>query len=88
MKTIGLLPTCADLDLKERVKIFLHQHHVPSLRHVAISVDNGVVRLHGRVRSFYEKQLCLSCCKHVAGVIKVVDDIRVEKRLTTLSGSR
>ena len=70
----------SDLDLQERVRIFLNQRSVPSLRHVSVTSDNGTVRLRGRVRTFYEKQLCLSCCKHVAGVVKVVDEIGVERK--------
>ena len=78
MKTINTEVTPSDTDLEKRLRIFLDQRNLPSLRRVRVSADNGVIRLRGRVRSFHEKQLCLSCCRHVAGVVGVVDQIIVE----------
>ena len=70
--------TCdTDLDLKRRILNFLHQRHVPSLRSIHVDVDQGVVTMRGRVDSFYHKQLCLNCCQRVAGVVQVIDQIRV-----------
>lgn len=87
MKTTYSPSTVSDLELEERVRIFLNQRNVPSLRHVSVSAENGTVRLRGRVRTYYEKQLCVSCCKHVAGVMKIVDETRVERKATALSRS-
>jgi osmotically-inducible protein OsmY len=72
----------ADADLEKRTRIFLAQKNVSAFRRIAVSVSEGTVRLRGRVRSFYEKQLCLNCCQHVAGVIRVIDEIDVEERAT------
>lgn len=66
-----------DCDLKQRVEFFLQQKGVSSLPKLRIEVENGQVTLLGTVRTFYERQLCL-CCQHVAGVIRVVDELKVE----------
>ncbi len=66
-----------DLDLVRRVQIFLHSKQVRSLRGVSVRADRGTVVLRGEVNSFYEKQLCISCAKRVAGVLELVDEIQV-----------
>ena len=66
-----------DDDLKTRVVNFLAQRQVSLLHGVAVEVKDGLVTLRGNVRSFYEKQLCLNCARHVAGVIRLVDRIQV-----------
>ena len=66
-----------DADLKRRVESFLFERNRKALRTVDVDVVQGSVILHGRVNSFYEKQLCLSCCQRVAGVLKLVDEIEV-----------
>ena len=68
---------CASEDLKRRVTSFLAQQGVSSVHHLNIEVNGGTVTLHGRVSSFYERQLCISCCRHVAGVVTFVDDLTV-----------
>lgn len=66
-----------NLDLARRVENFLHSKQVRSLRGVSVYADRGTVVLRGRVGSFYEKQLCLSCTRRVAGVLELVDEILV-----------
>lgn len=67
----------ADRDLQRRVVSFLHDRHVPGLRHLDVEVQDGTVVLRGRVNSFYEKQLCQNCCRRVAGVLRLVDEVTV-----------
>jgi osmotically-inducible protein OsmY len=64
-------------ELARRVKIFLSSRHQPSFRHLHIEANSGTVTVRGRVNSFYEKQLTYQCCRHVAGVFKIVDEIDV-----------
>ena len=66
-----------DLDLARRVENYLHSKQMRSLRGVAVEADQGRVVLRGDVGSFYEKQLCLNCTRRVAGVLDLVDEIRV-----------
>lgn len=71
------LSESADRDLERRVVSFLNERHVPGLRHLEVEAHNGTVVLRGRVRSFYEKQLCQAVCRRVAGVVRYVDAIDV-----------
>ncbi len=66
-----------DSDLKRRVELFLQQKGVASLPKLNIEVEGGQVMLQGTVGSFYERQLCL-CCQRIAGVSRVVDELKVE----------
>ena len=66
-----------DEDLKHRVANFLGHAIWRRLRRVGVEAKDGLVTLRGNVRSFYEKQLCLNCTRHVAGVIRLVDRIEV-----------
>ena len=64
-------------ELARRVKIFLSSRHQPSFRHLHIDANGGTVTLRGRVNSFYEKLLSYQCCRHVAGVYNVIDQVDV-----------
>ena len=66
-----------DHDLERRVQVYLNGRHVAGLRQIAVRARGGTVTLQGQVDSFYHKQLCLSCCRHVAGVITLVDEVEV-----------
>jgi osmotically-inducible protein OsmY len=67
----------ADRDLERRVVNYLWGRHVPALRHIVVEAAGGIVTLRGQVRSFYEKQLCHNCCRRVAGVRELIDDLDV-----------
>ena len=67
----------ADRDLEQRIVGYLARRHVPSLRQLAVEARNGIVTIRGQVRSFYEKQLSSHCCRRVAGVVQLVDEIDV-----------
>lgn len=71
----------ADRELENRVNNLI-QHHISSVRTIEISARNGVITLRGRVKSFYNKQVCIHCCQRVAGVFQVLD------RLEVVAGSR
>jgi len=82
MATLDTAVETRDGNLESRVRVFLEQRNFLTLRRIAVSANNGTVKLHGRVRSFYEKQLCLNCCRHVAGVVQIIDEIDVENEAT------
>jgi osmotically-inducible protein OsmY len=67
----------ADRDLERRVMSFLEAKHVPGLRYLEVKADQGVVTVSGRVYTFYEKQLCNQCCRRVAGVRQLINDVDV-----------
>ena len=66
-----------DRELERRVMNYLHGRQVPAVRAVSVQADNGTVTLRGEVPSFYQKQLCISCSRRVAGVVRLVDQIEV-----------
>ncbi len=67
-----------DRELERRVTSFLVGKHLPGLRQIEVEARDGVVTLRGRVRTFYEKQLCHQCCRRVAGVLKLIDAVEVD----------
>ncbi|HEY1598029.1 MAG TPA: BON domain-containing protein [Pirellulales bacterium] len=66
-----------DRDLERRITSFLADRHVPALRQLHVAASQGTVTLRGRVRSFYEKQLCQNVCRQVKGVVQFVDAVVV-----------
>jgi len=66
-----------DHDLERRVSNFLAERLRPSLRELDVEVADGVVTLQGHLHTFYEKQLAISCCQRVAGVLKLIDEVEV-----------
>lgn len=66
-----------DEDLERRITSFLFDRGVGALRQIEVQARRGTVELRGQVHSFYHKQLCLSCCRRVAGVVGLVDNIAV-----------
>ncbi len=67
----------ADSDLQRRIVNFLFERGPTSLRYLETEVRGGVAVITGRVRTYYEKQLATCCCQRVAGVLKVINDVRV-----------
>jgi osmotically-inducible protein OsmY len=72
-----LVSQTEDGDLKRRVVNYLFERRVASLRSIEVTAQAGRVTLQGRVGSFYEKQLCIHCCRRVAGVRQLVDNVLV-----------
>lgn len=68
----------SDDDLRQRVARFLSSRHFPAFRKIQVDVEHGTVTLRGRVCSFYEKQVALTTCQRVAGVLTLIDDIAVK----------
>lgn len=66
-----------ELDLANRVKSFLAGRHFGPLRSLRVEVLGDTVLLAGTVSSFHERQVALECCKRVAGVRHVVDEVVV-----------
>lgn len=69
-----------DLDLEHRLVNFLHARHVPGTESVHFDVRRGTVVVSGPLGSARAKWLCIECCRHVAGVVKLVDELIVERR--------
>ncbi len=65
-------------DVTRRIVNLLWQRGGPWLATVDVRFDRGTATLSGTVRSFYERQICLVCCRHVPGVHRVVDELKVD----------
>lgn len=66
-----------DRDLRQRVINYLGDYRMPALRTIQVEARGGTVTLRGNVSTFYQKQLCLHCCRRVAGVIKLDEHVAV-----------
>ncbi len=77
MKSNVVVIDAADRDLEQRITTFLADRHLPALRQVEVAADNGTVTLRGRVRSFYEKQVCQNVGRRVSGIVQLVDAVVV-----------
>ncbi|MBS0211407.1 MAG: BON domain-containing protein [Planctomycetes bacterium] len=71
--------TATTHDLERRVRSFLATRSEPGLRRIDIDAEGGRVTLRGLVRSFYERQLAVHCCRRVAGVTEVIDQLNVQR---------
>ena len=69
-----------DRDLQRRIVNFLHEKGPPNLRYLEVEVRTGVATVKGQVRTYYEKQLATCCCQRVAGVLQIVNDVKVVER--------
>lgn len=63
-------------DLRWRIMACL-RCRIPELQGIHVTVFGNTAALRGEVRSLHEKRLFLECCRHVPGVIRVVDDLTV-----------
>ena len=70
-----------DDDVRRRVSRFLYSRHFPAFRNLEIVVEHGAVTLTGEVHSYYEKQVAMTTCQHVAGVLTLIDEIDVRKEI-------
>lgn len=67
-----------DEDLEHRLVNFLHARHVPGSGEIGLDAHGGTVIVHGPLISAHAKWLCIECCRHVAGVINLVDETVIE----------
>ena len=66
-----------DRELELRVKGFLERLNLAALRDLDVEIRNGAAVITGRVRTFYQKQLATSCFQRVAGVLNVLNKVRL-----------
>ena len=66
-----------DRDLEQRVVSELSRLHFPALRKLQVIGEGGKITLRGRVKSYYERQLCIRSCHKVRGIRDLHDQIEV-----------
>lgn len=64
-------------DVTERAQERLRQSPHHSVRAVSCEFERGVLRLRGRLSSFYHKQLAQEAVARLSGVREVVNDVVV-----------
>lgn len=69
-----------DEDVLHRVEEFLARQHFPTFQQLAVEVQQGELTVQGSVESFYEKQVAMTVCQQVPGVLVFVDEIEVGSR--------
>ena len=67
----------SDETLSRRVSNYLSTRHFPEFRELLVDASNGNVTLTGTLTSHYQKQVALTSCRRVAGVLCMVDRIKV-----------
>lgn len=67
-----------DAELEQRICSFLHQREVSHCGSLRLRSRGGTVVVSGKLCSRHAKWLCMECCRHVAGVIKIVDQVKIE----------
>ena len=65
-----------DLKLQRRIVNYLHLR-VPDISSLEVEAQHGTATLRGDVSSMSIYWRCLDCCRHVAGVLNVVDQLVV-----------
>jgi len=74
-----------DSELEHRLANYLYQRDVPGGNSVQLNAHGGVVALSGELPTRYAKWLCIECCRRVAGVIKVIDNMKIEPAINERS---
>lgn len=73
-----------DSELEHRLANFLYQRGVPGGNNVRLDAHGGVVAVSGELPTRYAKWLCIECCRRVAGVIKVIHNMKIEPAMSEL----
>jgi osmotically-inducible protein OsmY len=75
-----MFPTTAQLDdpeLARRIIEFLNLRQLAPVAELDVRTTGGLAVVRGQVASERDRRLCIECCRHVAGVVRVVDELCV-----------
>ena len=70
----------SDQELRRRLVNALHSRGPHDELELQIEATGGVVVLRGRYSTDSSKRLCLECCRHVPGVLRLVDQLEVQPK--------
>jgi len=85
--TPTLYSASTDIELERRLTNFLYQRHVPDVDCVWLDARGGVVVVSGELPSQHAKWLCIECCRRVAGVVKIIDEVEVAPAIIKFPGA-
>ncbi len=63
-------------DVARRIAACLRER-MAELKGIHVAAFGNTAVLRGEVRTAEEKRLCVECCRHVPGVMKIVNDLTV-----------
>lgn len=66
-----------NVQLARRVSSYLRARQIASLQSIEIDVCLGTLVVRGRVPSASVKHKICECCRHVAGVFHVIDELEI-----------
>jgi hypothetical protein len=64
--------------LRQRIFAMLLARNVPAIDALEIEVSGGTVTIRGRLPSPQAIRLCIECCRHMPGVLRVNDKLEIE----------
>ncbi|MEZ6136135.1 MAG: BON domain-containing protein [Pirellulaceae bacterium] len=67
-------------ELRHRVDTAINTNPHLSGHHVFCQTESGIVVLHGRVSSFFQKQMAQEALKRLEGVEKIINELEVDWR--------
>lgn len=82
-----MYPTVKQVEDRELTRRILHTlccHGILEVESRNVRVAGGVVTIRGQFPSERERWVCLEFCRHVAGVLRVVDQCQVGMALATI----
>ena len=68
---------CGGLALSDRVRSVIWQRAGGRCARIQITEQDGAIILDGSVSFYHDRQIALACTRHVPGVRRIIDRIRV-----------
>ena len=65
-------------DVTGRIKHLLAESPIAEIRRIRVEQHGDQVQLHGRVRTFYAKQMAQETIKHATGELHIVNSVNVD----------
>lgn len=78
-KGLDIADVYRDEDIVRRVSKFLSLQHFPCFERLQLGIEKGSLTIRGHVGTYYEKQVALTTCQQVPGVLQLVDRIDVHE---------
>jgi len=76
-----------DQELARSITGFFQDRQLTDVTAIEIQAAGGVIVMRGRVGSERDRVLCLQCCRHVAGVVRVDDQLQVTRDEDPVTGN-
>lgn len=65
-------------DVTGRIRLLLSESPLADVRRIRVEQQGDQVMLHGRVRTFYAKQMAQETIKRAAGELQIVNSVNVD----------